>query len=52
MKVNGLEQTRTWLTYKELADGASVDFDMYSTPVTDRGTAVSDRPYSFSKESK
>ena len=52
MKVNGLEQTRTWLTYKELADGASVDFDMCSTPVTDRGTAVSDRPYSFSKESK
>ena len=52
MKVNGREQTRTWLTYKELADGASVDFDMCSTPVADRGTAVSDRPYSFSKESK
>ena len=52
MKVNGREQTRTWLTYKELADGASVDFDMCSTPVTDRGTADSDRPYSFSTESK
>lgn len=52
MKVNGREQTRTWLTYKELADGASVDFDMCSTPVTDRGTAVSDRPYSFSTESR
>ena len=52
MKVNGREQTRTWLTYKELTDGASVDFDMCSTPVTDRGTAVSDRPYSFSSENE
>ena len=52
MKVNGREQTRTWLTYKELSDGATISFDMCNAPVTSRGTATSDRPYSFSSENE
>ena len=52
MKVNGREQTRTWLTYKELSEGATISFDMCNAPVTSRGTATSDRPYSFSSENE
>ena len=50
MKVNGREQDRTFLTYDELAAGASVDFSM--TPVSDksRATSAGARPYSFSRE--
>ena len=50
MKVNGREQDRTFLTYDELAAGASVDFAMTSVPDKSRATSAWARPYSFSRE--
>ena len=50
MKVNGREQDRTFLTYDELAAGASVDFAMTPVPNKARATSAGARPYSFSRE--
>ena len=50
MKVNGREQDRTFLTYDELAAGASVDFVMTPVPDKSRATSAGARPYSFSRE--
>ena len=50
MKVNGREQDRTFLTYDELAAGASVDFSMTPVPDKSRATSAGARPYSFSRE--
>ena len=50
MKVNGREQDRTFLTYDELAAGASVDFAMTPVPNKSRATSAGARPYSFSRE--
>ena len=50
MKVNGREQDRTFLTYDELAAGASVDFAMTPVPDKSRATSAGARPYSFSRE--
>lgn len=50
MKVNGREQDRTFLTYDELAAGASVDFAMTPVPNKSRATSAEARPYSFSRE--
>jgi hypothetical protein len=50
MKVNGREQDRTFLTYDELAAGASVDFAMTPVPDKSRATSAGARPYSLSRE--
>ena len=50
MKVNGREQDRTFLTYDELAAGASVDFAMTPVPDKSRATSARARPYSLSRE--
>lgn len=48
MKLNGKPVTRNYVTYDELASGADIVFDMTDKPVTSRGTAEEDLPYSFS----
>ena len=50
MKVNGRVADRTFLTYDELAAGASVDFAMTPVPDKSRATSAGARPYSFSRE--
>ena len=50
MKVNGRVADRTFLTYDELAAGASVDFSMTPVPDKSRATSAGARPYSFSRE--
>ena len=50
MKVNGRVADRTFLTYDELAAGASVDFAMTPVPNKSRATSAEARPYSFSRE--
>ena len=50
MKVNGRVEDRTFLTYDELAAGASVDFAMTPVPNKSRATSAGARPYSFSRE--
>lgn len=50
VKLNGKSYSKTYLRHDDLVKGASVSFDMVSAPDTARGTAASDRPYSFSTE--
>ncbi|MGN0070052.1 MAG: GH92 family glycosyl hydrolase, partial [Prevotella sp.] len=50
MKLNGADYTKNYLTHTDLMNGGSIVFDMSATPNTQRGTAGSDAPYSFSNE--
>lgn len=50
LKVNGEGIDRNYLTYKELTDGAKLQFDMSDKPNLKRGTSSDDVPYSFSSE--
>lgn len=48
VKLNGRRHAANYVTHTQLAGGAKLDFRMSSKPNTRRGTAESDRPYSFS----
>lgn len=48
VKINGRRHAANYVTHTQLAGGAKLDFRMSSKPNTRRGTAESDRPYSFS----
>ena len=50
MTVNGQSYTRNYLRHDDLLRGATLHFDLGSTPNRSRGTAPDDAPYSFSKE--
>ncbi len=52
MKVNGKTHTKGYLLHDELIKGADIRFEMSSVPNKTRGIGISDRPYSFSSESK
>jgi len=52
MKVSGKNCSRNYITLSELRDGSEISFEMNSSPEKSRGTAESDRPYSFSREGK
>lgn len=49
MKLNGKTYTNNYLRHEKLVNGASIVYDMASEPNFSRGTAESDRPYSFSR---
>ena len=48
MKVGGKGWTRNYLDHSDLVAGKDIVFKMSEKPVLSRGTAASDRPYSFS----
>jgi len=48
-RINGRRRTANFITHSQLKDGAKLSFKMTDKPNTDRGTADSDRPYSFSQ---
>ena len=50
MTVNGIEQTKNYLTHQELNEGGRIDFNMSAQPNYQRGISDKDAPYSFSKE--
>ncbi len=50
MKLNGEKYTRNWLSHSELMNGATLDFDMSSTPNLKRGITKEDAPYSLTNE--
>lgn len=50
MKMNGKASTKNWLSHSELMKGATLDFDMSSTPNKKRGINKEDFPYSLSNE--
>ena len=50
MKIGGKTLTRNFIRHDELVGGAEIEFRMSSSPDFVRGTAESDRPYSFSTE--
>lgn len=52
VKLNGQPYSKTWLSHKNLMQGAQIDFNMSSVPNKTRGTKESDFPYSFSNEKK
>ena len=50
MKLNGEDYSKTYLTHKDLMDGAKIDVELSETPNKTRGINKSDYPYSFSNE--
>jgi len=49
MTLDGKDYGRNYLRHEDLVKGAEIVFDMSSEPNRSRGTALSDRPYSFSR---
>jgi predicted alpha-1,2-mannosidase len=50
MTLNGKEYTKTWLSHKELMEGATINYEMGSEPNKERGTKKEDLPYSLSND--
>ncbi|MBP1593471.1 MAG: alpha-mannosidase [Bacteroidetes bacterium] len=50
--LNGEKFTRTWLTYKELMNGGTIQYKMGNKPNKSWGTSIKDRPYSVSVDLK
>lgn len=52
MTLNGKTYTKNYLTHEDLLKGATISYTMGTTPNKQRGTKVTDFPYSFSGELK
>ena len=52
LKLNGKTYTRNYITHADLMKGGKMQATMSATPNTKRGTAIGDRPYSFSRDEK
>jgi len=52
LTLNGKPYDKNYLTYEELLQGATLNFDMSATPNKSRGTQPADAPYSFSTAKK
>lgn len=52
MTLNGKAYTKNYLTHEDLLKGATISYTMGTTPNKQRGTKVTDFPYSFSSELK
>ena len=50
VRVGGKKYGRTYFTHGQLSSGGEIGFVMSETPDKTRGTAASDRPYSFSEK--
>ena len=48
IKLNGQNWTRNYFKHSDLTNGAKIVYSMSAEPVTTRGTAPEDKPYSFS----
>ena len=48
IKLNGKNWTRNYFKHSDLTNGAKIVYSMSAEPVTTRGTAPEDKPYSFS----
>ena len=48
VKLNGKSWSKNYFTHADLVSGAKIVYSMSAEPVTTRGTASEDRPYSFS----
>ena len=48
VKLNGKSWSKNYFTHADLVSGAKIVYSMAPDPVTTRGTAPEDRPYSFS----
>lgn len=47
--LNGKEYTKNWLTYADILNGGSLNFEMSAQPNPTRGTEDADKPFSLSK---
>ncbi|MHB9142109.1 MAG: GH92 family glycosyl hydrolase [Paludibacter sp.] len=47
--LNGKKYTRNWISYSDLMNGATIQYEMSNKPNTKRGIKKEDRPYSVSK---
>jgi predicted alpha-1,2-mannosidase len=47
-KLNGKNYTKNWLTHRDIMNGGVLHFEMSDKPVTTRGIAKADRPFSVS----
>ena len=52
MTVNGAVYKKNWLSYSDLMNGATIDFQMGDQPNMKRGIDESDFPYSLTNEAK
>ena len=52
LQINGKPYSKSWISHSGLQKGAILNFKMSATPNKQRGTAVSDFPYSLSTEKK
>jgi len=52
LDLNGKAYTKNWLNHFDLTRGAILNYTMSSQPSRERGTKVSDYPYSFSTDKK
>ena len=52
LKLNGKTYTRNYITHSDLIKGGKMEATMSAKPNTKRGTGLSDRPYSFSRDEK
>ena len=50
MTVDGKRYTHNYITHGQIMQGGKMEIEMSDKPNTRRGTARSDRPYSFSNE--
>jgi predicted alpha-1,2-mannosidase len=50
ISLNGKEYGKNYFKFRDLQQGASIQFDMGSQPNKNRGTKETDFPYSFSRE--
>ena len=50
MTLNGKLWTKNWLDHSILLNGGTLNFNMSAKPNLNRGTAISDQPYSLSEE--
>lgn len=47
--LNGKKYTRNWISYSDLMNGATIQYEMSDKPNTRRGITKDDRPFSVSK---
>jgi len=52
LRFNGSSYSKNFFKHDDLTNGATIDFDMGSSPNTERGTKENDLPYSLSREGK
>ena len=52
MKLNGKDYSPSFLTHEDVMKGGKLTFTMSNVPAKERGKALSDRPYSLSRDAQ